>query len=361
MSDKDLAIKEDADIEVFDFNPDDLAGGEVLDNGASLMLPRISLLQALSDDVTNDDYPEAKAGMYKVDWNDGGLTPPLFSKELAVFYIDGISGRVMYPFDEQTGQKETKTKKPVCASSDGEVPRVAYHGQTFTDWRVHPKDGRKRTVTIDANTTCAACPMSNWITADGKSLKPPCQESPQMIVFLTDFGKPAVFQSAAPTVRQRLIGAPRKGFPGIGAFFQKSSSGTYPYVINGRPHALVLGAENQVNEKSGSKSWVPTMRFGEIPLTQVEYMALVESKKLYEETKMRHALSASSYNPVLEDDDAFDHQPSTAMREAGITNDGSTLGAGSNRRMTVKDKVQAAVDPDEVDPWNDEDEDEASE
>lgn len=335
----DLAVSNAAELAVVDDELVALLGaaeGSIIQTDTFPYLPRVSLMQAMSQDVAAAG--KTRAGTWKVDLMNGA-DDPIYFDAIHIWHIDSIMGRVAYPFTADG--KKVQGEGPLCSSADSIVPRSFFTSQEveIQDWRVH-SNGVKPVVKIVEGHKCAECPLQHGFSAKdettGKNvfMPPPCQLSPAFIVFLFEINGPAIIQSAAPTIREVLLGAKKKKLPGIGKYFEREARRFVDE--QGRLRPLRVGSKS-VQQKNRSWTFVPELEWGDTPLTVEQQTELLKQINWYREQNIRDILSAKTYNPtsIFDEDEGEDEVPST-----GVTVNGDVLGAGKDRRIGENPDVE---------------------
>ncbi len=348
MTDLDLQLIPDSELTMDMFNPDAMA--PTIETTEKPRMPRVSIVQSTSADAI---AAVARPGQYCIDWNDQ-TKPAIYVNSLRVWLLDKIEGRVMFPFKDD-GKPDRSTKEPWCASSDGLKPRdnemFSYVGKTYTDWR------NKEQVTIEPD--CTTCPLGKFISykdANGKMVNqaPPCQQAPQFVLWLVDQKFPAIFQSSAPTVRNRLVGQPRKGHPGIPKFFLtngvdvETGRNTYPNIKGNQWFSVKLTSKLETHG-SGNQNYVPIVELDNAALAVTDLKLIFDIKGLYEKDSMRDVLSGQIYSSDYE---GSDDEGSTATEKARITPPGmdgaKKLGSNGGGKKRITDPHTPAEEGDDA-------------
>lgn len=336
LTDLDLQLVPASELTMEMFDPDAMAPD--IETTEKPRMPRVSIVQSTSADAI---AAGARPGQYEIDWNDP-TKPAIYVNSLRVWLLDKIEGRVMFPFKDD-GKPDRSTKEPWCASSDGLKPRDSdmfqYVGKTYTDWR------NKESVTIEPD--CEACPLQKFQSykdANGKLVNqsPPCQKAPQFVLWLVDQKFAAIFQSSAPTVRNRLVGQPRKGHPGLQKFFLSNGvdpgteRNTYPNIKEGEWFSVKLTSKLETHG-SGNQTYVPIVELDNVPLAVTDLKFIFDIKGLYEKESMRDVLSGQVYSSDYEADDGEGSSRAVRLTPPGM--DGAKkLGNGGGRRRMGESK-----------------------
>lgn len=318
---------------------------------ARLQLPSIRALQSMSDDVKEG---KAKAGDFIISFGAGSVQDPIYTNKLRVMSIDGLKGRVMWKL-KPDGQKDMSAKKPLCASNNGEQPRLGeffgYVGQTFSDYR-RRKDGE----VIEHTTTesCKDCPLRTFLPAysfdkkgelivdengkavtekksDGKPrmLKPPCNETESHVVYLIDYGMPAIIRASSPTVRIGLKKLPD--------YFSVTASGSRPFIKDDGVHVVEIVNALEEYAGNGSKTYVPKITLSAEPVDISFFQQYVALLKRYNEENIREALTSPERTDYDSDEEYADAETVPVAAAEAETMDAATartkLGGGKNRRM----------------------------
>lgn len=344
MSDLDLQLIPDEELSFDMFDPAEVRP-EVVSNEKPRM-PRIAIVQATSADAI---AAGARPGDFLVDWKDPTKPAQAF-KHLRVYLIDVIKGRVMFPFKDD-GKPDRSTKEPLCASSDGEKPRQSemfdYVGKTHIDWRTK--------VPVTIVDSCEKCPLGQFKSykdANGKVVNqpPPCQESPQFVLWLVDQKYAAIFQSSAPTVRNRLVGQVKKGYPGINKFFQPNGvdvatgKDTYPNIVDGKWFSVRLTTKLETHP-TGNQTYVPVVELDATPLLLTDVRDVFNIKTLYKQADengivMRDILSGQAYlGEAIEYDEEGAPVQQTRLIPPGAAAAAKKLGNGGNKRRITDEHV----------------------
>ena len=347
MTDLDITVIPDQELSLEMFDPSALRPNVATTEKPRM--PRISIVQAMSTDAI---AAGARPGQFIIDWKDP-TKPPIILDQLRVWLIDIINGRVMFPY-KADGKPDRATKEPWCASSDGIAPRNSemfrYVGKEYVDWR------NKEKVVIQDK--CDGCPLSKFITytdENGNKVNqpPPCQESPQFVLWLIDHNFPAIFQSSASTVRNRLVGQPRKGYPGINKFFQptgridpQTGKDEYPNIKDGQWFGVRISAKMETHN-SGNQTYVPIVELDNRPLEVTHLKAIFQSKGLYEKDNFNDTVSTEIY--TQEEGSYEEGRPAERLTPPGMKTE---LGSGpkANRRIGKKNKDESADDEPVAEP-----------
>lgn len=320
-----------------------------------LTLASVRIQQAMSDVVKEG---KAKAGDFAITFGSNSVEEPIYTSRLRVMSIDAILGRVMWKL-KPDGSKDMSAKEPLCASNNAEQPRLGEHfgyvGKTYSDWRPN-KDGEVAEWTITES--CKDCPFQQFIPAyvfkkgelvvdekgkavteknsDGKPrmLRPPCQLTENHVVYLVDYGIPAIIRASSPTVRIALKKLPD--------YFAEGAGGKRAFIRDGAPHAVVLTTAVKEYKNNGSGTMVPEMELEAEPLTLEQFKAYVDMVKKYDEYNVREALTNPERNDFDRDDEDYEAVDTAVPAASEATK--SKLGAGNKRKITAEDREDPFAD-----------------
>jgi hypothetical protein len=338
---------------------------------ARLQLASVRVLQSMSDQVKEG---KAKAGDFIITFGSDSVQEPIYTNKLRVMTIDSIAGRVMWKL-KSDGSKDMSAKKPLCGSNNTEQPRIGeffdYVGQTHMDWRRN-KQGEVIEWTI--TDSCKDCPLKDFIPAyvfdrktgevevddkgkavverksDGKPrmLKPPCSLTESHVVYLLDYGFPAIIRASSPTVRIGLKKLPD--------YFAEAANGQRPFIKDGQPHCVDIVTGLQEYAGNGNKTYVPQIALSEAPVELNLFGQYVALLKRYKEENIREALTSAERTEYDREETEMDDAPASA-ESTGAPNVGmdketvkSKLGAkasGKSRRISKEDAADPFSDDEE--------------
>lgn len=161
---------------------------------------------------------------------------------------DIIGARMMWRYNEATGQREVKEgEAPVCSSANGLTPWGRNLGQEINDPRYamppgmtakhkigYDEDGATNDYKQVAN-PCLTCVFAEWLekneAIDDKSRKPMCQSTPTFIVWSIEDKELFILKATNATLAASMLGAKPKSFgskadgsglPGIMSYFAEN-------------------------------------------------------------------------------------------------------------------------------------------
>jgi len=162
---------------------------------------------------------------------------------------DIIGARMMWRYNEATGQREVKEgEAPVCSSANGLTPWGRNLGQEIIDPRFALPQGMppvKHKIGYDddpishdpkqVSNPCLTCVFAEWLekneAIDDKSRKPMCQVTPTFIVWSVEDKELMILKATNATLVAAMLGAKPKSFgskadgsglPGIMSYFAEN-------------------------------------------------------------------------------------------------------------------------------------------
>ncbi len=324
---------------------------------ARLQLASIRVLQSMSDDVKEG---KAKAGDFIITFGSDSVQEPIYTDKLRVMAIDSMAGRVMWKL-KPDGQKDMSAKKPLCGSNNTEQPRLGeffdYVGKTHSDYRRNKQGDIVEWTITDS---CKECPLKDFIPAyifdrktgevatdengkaqterkaDGKPrmLKPPCSLTESHVVYLVDYGFPAIIRASSPTVRIGLKKLPD--------FFAETSTGQRPFVKNGEVYCVDIVSKLQEYAGNGSKTYVPQIALSDAPIEMPLFSQYIQLLKRYKEENVHAALTSaerSEYDTIDEDAEGLAEEVVTSGMNVNVEAGKSKLNASGKgkRRISAED------------------------
>lgn len=304
-------------IEIYDEVPLDLslALGDLGPAPAAankMALAKISLMQGTSQ-LAKDPTSGVRAGQFVISFDRQGITPPIVTDTLRVVVLDWFMGRVMYPFDPDTGaRKQGADVKPACGSNNGVNPRLGeqagYVGKTYTDYR-RRSDGSYAEWTIVSS--CENCPLSKWLPIydfdkqtgkvklndkgepmkkkgdDGQYMNatPPCAKTITYVVYLPDYGIPA---------RLQVSGTVMTAIKTLADFFAVNASGARPNVVDNRAKCVRL-TPKMASYRGNAPSWTLDLGWDAAFLDTPQTLRWLELLQMYKDMAIRDMLTGTGY------------------------------------------------------------------
>lgn len=343
MTDTELAVREEAAIESFDY------GGlydYVEDNYQAGFSPwKIKLVQRASDENGEElNGVTVSPGKFIVGPMDG-TGQDVVVDSVRVLLLDYFNGRIANEKDAEGNPTDGNNSPRICGSYDGIHPffpkeiRDEFEDEAdihtvVRDWR-QPELGD---ITITPQTLCSECPMaaSNILDEDGNWLVPPCQPYPRVLLYDFDREMALEWRISSYNVRKPIEGRKRvkKGerpIPGIRALCYPPRPGEPPAflrVVNGVRSAYPVKITVDKVPTNNGPVYIPVLSYDEAPLepgAARKFQDIVELYKNQKQAYLEYVMNASDVAEQEADGDKPKADPDVK----------SVLGTGKGRKRRL--------------------------